>query len=211
VNAGRTTGPDTDHGPAGAREPIGDMAAYTRRKHRLLGSLTGTVLEVGAGRGANFGLLPAGVAWIGLEPDRRQHGRLTRAAAAHGRRPTILDAPAEAIPLPDGSVDAVLSTVVLCSVADPGRVLAEIRRVLRRPGRFLFFEHVAAPAGTWARRTQRLWSGLSRLGGDGCDPCRETWKTIGRAGWEGVDLRWFSSGRRLAVHGPYIAGQAFIR
>jgi SAM-dependent methyltransferase len=192
-------------------EPIGDMAAYTRRKHRLLGSLTGTVLEVGAGRGANFGLLPGGVTWIGLEPDRRLHGRLARAAATYGRQPAILDAPAEKIPLPDRSVDAVLSTVVLCSVADPGRILAEIRRVLRRPGRFLFFEHVAAPSGTWARRSQRVWAGISRLCGDGCDPSRETWKTIRRAGWADVDLRWFASGRRLAVHGPYIAGQAHIR
>jgi ubiquinone/menaquinone biosynthesis C-methylase UbiE len=201
---------DVDHGLPDLDEPIGDMAAYTRRKHRLLGSLTGTVLEVGAGRGANFGLLPAGVTWIGLEPDRRLHERLARAAAAHGRRPSILDAPAEEIPLPDRSVDAVLSTVVLCSVADPGRALAEIRRVLRRPGRFLFFEHVAAPSGTWARRSQRVWAGVSRLCGDGCDPSRETWKAIDRAGWEDVDLRWFASGRRLAVHGPYIAGQAAI-
>ncbi|GAA1284620.1 hypothetical protein Psi02_33310 [Planotetraspora silvatica] len=211
MNPGRTAGPDTDHGPAGVDEAIGDMAAYTRRKHRLLGSLTGTVLEVGAGRGANFGLLPAGVTWVGLEPDLLLHGRLARAAAAHGRRPTILDAPAEEIPLPDRSVDAVLSTVVLCSVSEPGRVLAEIRRVLRRPGRFLFFEHVAAPSGTWARRSQRIWAGVSWLCGDGCDPGRETWKTIRRAGWDDIDLRWFASGRRLAVHGPYIAGQAFIR
>ncbi|GAA4587293.1 class I SAM-dependent methyltransferase [Planotetraspora phitsanulokensis] len=198
-------------GPAGAGDPIGDMAGYTRRKHRLLASLTGTVLELGAGRGANFGLLPAGVTWIGLEPDRRLHGRLARAAAAHGRRPTILGSPAEEIPLPDRSVDAVLTTVVLCSVADQGRVLAEIRRVLRRPGRFVFFEHVAAPSGTWARRSQRLWAGVSRLYGDGCDPGRETWKTIRSAGWTDLDLRWFTSGRRLAVYGPYIAGQADIR
>ncbi|GAA4572752.1 class I SAM-dependent methyltransferase [Planotetraspora kaengkrachanensis] len=211
MSAARPAGPGTDLGPAGAGTPVGDMGAYTSLKHRLLASLTGTVLELGAGRGANFGLLPADVTWIGLEPDGRLHRRLARAAAGHGRRPTILGCPAEEIPLPDRSVDAVLTTVVLCSVADPGRVLSEIRRVLRRPGRFVFFEHVAAPSGTLARRSQAAWAGVSRLCGDGCDPSRETWKTIGSAGWADLDLRWFTSGRRLAVHGPYIAGRADIR
>lgn len=124
------------------------MAAYERDKARLLGELRGRVLEIGAGGGANFSRLPHGVDWVGLEPSRRARRRLAR--SGH----TVLDAPAEAVPLPDDSVDAVVSTIVLCSVADQDRALAEVVRVLRPGGRLVFFEHVAAPRGTWRRRAQ---------------------------------------------------------
>jgi ubiquinone/menaquinone biosynthesis C-methylase UbiE len=135
---------------------MADLAAYASRKSELIGALRGTVLEIGAGRGRNFGYFRSGVDWIGLEPNQRQHRHLARRAAGYGYHRPILAAPAERIPLPDASVDAVLATVVLCSVADQGRVLAEIQRVLRPGGAFVFFEHVAAPAGTRLRRVQQI-------------------------------------------------------
>ena len=98
---------------------VGAMTPYARRKDELFATLTGTVLEIGAGRGANFDRLPSRATWIGLEPDRRLRVRLARRVVAHGREPRVLAARAEAIPLPDSSVDAVVATVVLCSVTDP--------------------------------------------------------------------------------------------
>ena len=109
--------------------------------------------------GANFGLLHPEVRWTGLEPHPATRARLRRDAV--GR--TVLPAPAEAIPLEDGSVDAVLATVVLCSVRSPERAVAEVCRVLRPGGRFVFFEHVAAPRGSWRRARQRWSRPLSRL------------------------------------------------
>ena len=102
---------------------VGDVTPYPRRKDQLFSTLAGTVLEIGAGRGANFGRRPTHAMWIGMEPYRRLRARLARGAVAHGREPRILAARAEAIPLPDESVDAVVATVVLCSVAEPSRVL----------------------------------------------------------------------------------------
>lgn len=182
------------------------MAAWNTRKRELIGGLTGTVLEIGAGYGANFGYFRAGVEWLGLEPGARRRRRLARTAAAHGHRAEIIAAPAERIPLGDATVDAVVSTITLCSVADPGAVLAEIRRVLRPSGAFVYFEHVAPPSGTWAARLLRAWGPCSRHVGARCDPTRETWRAIDSAGFPYVDTRWYAGPAPLRV--PLIGGIA---
>jgi hypothetical protein len=73
---------------------------YRARKRELLAALSGTVLEIGAGRGALFDRLPGPVTWIGVEPARDRQPALARAAHRYGRRPWILDARAEALPFP---------------------------------------------------------------------------------------------------------------
>ena len=179
-----------------------DAAAYHRRKRELVGGLRGHVLEIGVGRGANFGLLHPEVRWTGLEPHRAARARLHRDAV--GR--TVLPAPAEAIPLEDGSVDAVLATVVLCSVRSPERAVAEVCRVLRPGGRFVFFEHVAAARGSWRRARQQLVAPVSRLVDRGCDPGRETWRALEAAPFRALRVEWFELAPRPVVTGPYIAG-----
>ena len=112
---------------------------------------------------------------------------------------------AEHIPLPDSSVDAVLATIVLCSVRDQDRALAEIVRVLRPGGRFVFFEHVAAARGTWTRRWQALTGPFSRAFDHGCDPTRETWRALERAPLHELELSWFASGRKPFIGGVGVA------
>lgn len=191
-----------------ARPPaaMADMAAYAARKRELLGGLTGTVLEIGAGRGANFGLLRRDVHWLGLEPSARRRRRLARVAAAHGRRGEVIDGWAERLPLPDAAVDAVVSTITLCSVTDQAATLAEVRRVLRPGGAFVFFEHVAAQAGTVTHLLQRCFAPLSRRVDSGCDPARETWRAVDAAGFASVRLNWYR-GHGL-VYNPFIGGVA---
>lgn len=182
---------------------------YETLKNDLIGGLSGTVLEIGAGTGRNFARLAPGTEWIGLEPDRRARAKLRSSAARHGRREaTILDAPAEAIPLDDASVDAVVSTVVLCSVDDQDAALAEVARVLRPGGRLVFFEHVAASPGTWTRRLQRVWAPFSRRFDRGCDPVRDTEAAIGRANLAFVEVRRFPLPAGLGLTVPFIAGYA---
>lgn len=185
---------------------MADMGAYAARKRELLGGLTGTVLEIGAGGGANFGYLRQDVRWLGLEPSRRRRRRLARTAAAYGHRAEVLAAPAERIPLRDAAVDAVVSTITLCSVRDQAATLAEIVRVLRPGGAFVFFEHVAAPPGTTSRLLQRCWAPCSRRFDAGCDPARETWRAIEAAAFADVRLRWYR-GHGL-VYNPFVAGVA---
>jgi SAM-dependent methyltransferase len=184
------------------------LSIVRAHKRQILGTLRGTVLEIGAGRGRNLPEFDRGIHWIGLEPNLRRHRRLARTATAYGHHGTILGAVAERIQLADASVAAVVSTVVLCSVDDQERVLAEVRRVLRPGGTFVFVEHVAADPGTWSRRLQEAFAPCTRRIDAGCDPARETWRAIEDAGFRDLDLRWFTSRSRIFVYGRFIAGRA---
>ncbi|MBV1855288.1 class I SAM-dependent methyltransferase [Catellatospora tritici] len=185
----------------------GSRAEFAELQERLLGELTGTVLEIGAGRGRSLPLYPREVRWLGLEPDPQRRAQLTRIAARHGRHEPVLAGVAERIPLPDASVDAVVGRTVLCSVADQAAVLAEVRRVLRPGGVYVFFEHVAAPPGSWLRRLQQLFAPLSRRLYHGCDPTRETWRSLETADFSHLDLRWYAA-VRWDLDARYIGGTA---
>lgn len=170
------------------------FAGYTNhiaRDHKaaaFAGLHAGAVLEIGAGTGANLDYLAPGTRLYALEPSRPMRPRLSRRCSEKGIDVTVLAAPAEAIPLPDASVDEVICSLVLCTVADPTRALAEIRRVLRPGGRFRFVEHTAATRpGARAlvqRAIRRPWGWLF----DGCDPHRDTPAAIRDAGFRDVRL-----------------------
>ena len=185
----------------------GDMSAYLARRRALLGGLTGTVLEIGAGAGASFADFRSGIKWLGPEPDPGRGRKLAANAAWYGHRAPVITAPAERIPLGEASVDAVAATAVLCSVADQDQVLAAARRVPRPGGAFVFIEHVLAPAGTWSYRLQRCWAPLSRHF-DGCDPGRPTWRAIEAAGFREVLARWYT--RERSLYNPVLGGIAYV-
>ena len=112
------------------------MAGY---RERALAGLAGSVIEVGAGNGLNFAHYPAGVTGVlAVEPDPY----LRRIAEENaGRAPVpveVREGVAERLPGPDGSFDAAVVTLVLCSVADQRAVLAEVRRVVRPGGQLRF-------------------------------------------------------------------------
>uniref|UniRef100_A0A0D3CXN6 Methyltransferase type 11 domain-containing protein n=1 Tax=Brassica oleracea var. oleracea TaxID=109376 RepID=A0A0D3CXN6_BRAOL len=91
----------------------------------------------------------------------------------------------EAIPLDDNSVDAVISTLVLCSVPDVKQTLQEIKRVLKLGGIFLFIEHVAAEDGTFFRHVQNVLDPLQQVVADGCHLTRNIGLYIAGAGFSG--------------------------
>jgi ubiquinone/menaquinone biosynthesis C-methylase UbiE len=109
--------------------------------------------------------------------------RLLERLQQSGRQARVLQAPAERIPLPDGSVDTVVCTLVLCTVHDLDATLTEIRRLLRPDGRLLFIEHVAAEPGTrlrrWQDRLERPWRRLAH----GCHTNRDTEDALRDAGF----------------------------
>jgi SAM-dependent methyltransferase len=176
--------------------------AYDRlladRKRALLGGLQGTVVELGPGTGVNLPYFARGVQWIGIEPNAVLRDRL-RARGVDAR-----DGRAESLELADESADAVVSTAVLCSVDDVERSLAEVRRILKPGGRFVFIEHVAAPPGMLAvaqRVIRPVWSCCA----GGCDPARDTGAAIERA-FPSVTLERFRL--PLGPVAPHIAGVA---
>jgi SAM-dependent methyltransferase len=175
-------------------------------KRDLIEPLRGTVVEIGPGPGSNLRFLSPDVTWIGIEPNRHMEPYLRAEADRLGRPVRLEVGVAERLPFADQSVDGVLGTLVLCTVRDVPAALAEVRRVLRPGGRFVFIEHVAAPRGTWARRVQRLVRRPWGVAGDGCRPDRETWTAIEAAGFGSVELTHFRI--PVPIAGPHIAGVA---
>jgi ubiquinone/menaquinone biosynthesis C-methylase UbiE len=133
---------------------LGELRGMTARRAALLEEARGTVLEIGAGTGRNLAAYPSVDRLVLTEPAPSMRQILDRRVTRGGRHATVLDAGAESLPVPTGSVDTVVSTLVLCTVPDPDAALAEVARVLRPGGRFLFLEHVHAPAGSALRRWQ---------------------------------------------------------
>jgi SAM-dependent methyltransferase len=176
------------------------------RKQKLFAGLRGNILEIGAGTGPNLGYYPKECRWVGVEPNPFMHPYLRQAAQKAGLPIDIRPLVAERLPAADSSVDAVVSTLVLCSVREPDRVLHEIHRVLKPGGRFIFLEHVAAPEGTRLRRVQRLIRPIWKRLADGCHPDRETGPAILRAGFSTVDMEYFRL--PLGPVGAQIAGVA---
>jgi ubiquinone/menaquinone biosynthesis C-methylase UbiE len=178
------------------------------RKRSLFSGLSGCVLEIGPGTGANLEYYPEEVLLTGLEPNPWMQKHLKEKADQFNRPIEMLTGSAEDIPLEGESMNAVVSTLVLCSVTDLPQTLSEIKRVLKPGGSFLFIEHVAAREGTRLRTMQRWIKPLWRWIADGCHPDRETWKAIEGAGFKDVELEHFRLSLPLPVVGPHIMGRA---
>ena len=179
------------------------------RRARLLSEVRGTVLEIGGGTGANLPHYRDAERVVVTEPDpfmrRRLRPRLDRC-----RVPAELwEAGAEALPFEDESFDAVVSTLVLCTVGDQREALAQIRRVLRPGGRLLFIEHVRGEgfAARFQDGIEPLWM---RLFG-GCHPNRDTVRSVREAGFEVGALEWFLPPLSPGGLVPYVQGAAVAR
>jgi len=160
------------------------LAARDGNRRRLLGDLHGRVVEVGCGAGVNFGLYPPTVAEvIAVEPEPYLRERAQRAAGSAAVAVQVIAGQADALPLEDESVDAVVSSLVLCSVLDQATALKEMRRVLRPGGELRFYEHVAAH-NTMGYALQRAADATfwPRAFGN-CHTTRETQTAIQQAGF----------------------------
>lgn len=182
--------------------------AIAQRKQNLLGNLQGHILEIGPGTGANLPYYPAGIHWIGVEPSPFMQDYLREKAQALGLNIELHQGTAERLPVDDNQMDAVVSTLVLCSVPDLAGTLAEIVRVLKPGGQFMFIEHVAASKGTLLRQVQRGIRPVWKMLGDGCHPDRETWKALEAAGFGQVNYEHFSGPVPIPVVKPHIIGVA---
>ena len=163
-----------------------EEAGLRARRRELLAGLSGDVLEIGAGTGLNLEHYPTGVRLVLLEPDPHMRRRLAARLAGLPLGAEIVPASAEELPFPDSSFDAVVSTLVLCSVANLGRALAEVRRVLRPGGGLALIEHVrgeGALAGF-----QEAIAPPSRLVSS-CSPNRRTAEAVRAAGFVLIEER----------------------
>jgi ubiquinone/menaquinone biosynthesis C-methylase UbiE len=151
----------------------------------LVPGAEGRVLEVGAGSGLNFRFYDQQRVreLIALEPSAELRRMAALAAVGDSLPVTFLNASAEAIPLETDSVDTVVITYTLCSIANAEQGLAEIRRVLKTNGRLLFAEHGRAPEPSvqrWQDRLTPLWKHAA----GGCHLNRDIPGLIAAGGFE---------------------------
>ncbi|WP_018658036.1 class I SAM-dependent methyltransferase [Actinomadura flavalba] len=179
-------------------------------RDELLASARGRVLEVGAGHGANFAHYPATVTEVvALEPEPTLRAR-AEAAARDARVPaTVRPGLAEDLDVADVSFDTAVVSLVLCSVRDPGRALAELRRALRPGGELRFYEHVRGdtPAMVrYQRAVDVVWPYVAA----GCRLTRPTADRIAASGFtirRRRDFR-FPGERSLHPAAPCVIGVA---
>lgn len=191
-----SSGRNSSFGPYFARVgPRMDARGAAAHRRRLVEAAHGAVIEIGAGYGATFAYYPSSVTGVlALEPDPTLRAL---ALAEAGKSPvpiTVQDGVAESLPAADESVDVVVSSLVLCSVADQSAVLAEALRVLRPGGSLLFYEHVRSAHRLLAAAEDVVTPLWSRLAG-GCHPNRDTASVIAAAGLtlQGVERFGFSA------------------
>jgi SAM-dependent methyltransferase len=179
-------------------------------RDELLAGLSGRVVEVGAGNGMSFGHYPATVTEVvAFEPESYLRGKAEEAARRARIPVTVRDAVADELPLDAGAADVAVTSLVLCSVPDQARALAELRRVLRPGGELRFFEHVRGERPRKAR--VQAWLDRSgvwpRLGG-GCHCSRDTVAAIEAAGFHVERRRTLSVGPSWSHTNPHVLGVA---
>ena len=153
----------------------------------LAGGARGKILEIGAGTGLNFPHYRDGAEVIATEPDPYMRQRAQRRLMEAGRHIELREASAEELPFESDSFDTVVGTLVMCSVPNPQRALAEIKRVLKPGGEYRFYEHVryeSAFGAFWQDAVLPVWRWFAA----GCHPNRDTVQAIRNAGFDVVEL-----------------------
>jgi SAM-dependent methyltransferase len=192
---------------------LSDRAGLGEERRACVSGARGRVLELGAGTGRNLRHYPPGLERLVLsEPEAPMARRLQRRLAAgelHGAAPAgateVVAAKAEELPFGDGEFDTVVSTLVLCTVADQPRALAEIARVLSPGGALLFLEHVRADRlAAWQDRLHDPWLAF----GNGCHCNRDTVEGLRSAGYDVRELRHGTLKRLGPLVRPLVRGVA---
>ncbi len=183
-----------------------EEAGLRQERKQLLADAEGATLEIGAGTGLNLEHYPEAVTRLVLvEPDRHMRRRLGRRLETLGRTAEIVEASVEDLPFPDASFDTVVATYVLCSVPDQERALAEIARVLKPSGRFLFLEHVRSGEAKLAKRQDRIRPLYNLVG---CNPNRDTLARIESSTLTVESVRHGEVPKAPKVGRPMIVGMA---
>jgi SAM-dependent methyltransferase len=154
------------------------------QRRRMLAGLAGDVVEIGAGNGLNFAHYPQTVTLVhAFEPDPYLRALASLAGDNAAIPVKVSEAVAEDLPLGDASVDAAVASLVLCSVGDPVRAIAELHRVVRLGGELRFNEHVVSerPLGRALQRTAdaTMWPTVS----GGCHLARDTRTALEHGGF----------------------------
>jgi ubiquinone/menaquinone biosynthesis C-methylase UbiE len=177
-------------------------------RREILSDVAGAVLEIGSGTGLNLPHYPDAIRRITtVDPNPGMARLAARRAEQRGIRVDHRTLRGEELPFPDRSFDCVVSTWTLCSIQQAARAVAEIQRVLRPGGRFVFLEHGLSDDPT-VRAWQRRLNPIQRLVGDGCRLDLDVPAIIGGPGFAGLRVERFEMERVPRTHGTMYRGVA---
>ena len=179
-------------------------------RHALLKQVSGEVLEIGAGTGANIKFYSDDISKLVLsEPDKHMRKLLKKQVDYHRLKyASVTGGTAEQIESDDESFDYVVTTLVCCSVTNLKTCLSEIRRVLRPGGGLVFLEHIAATDGTSRRRWQNRINPIWKTFMGNCHLNRETEQAIVTEGFEIIQIERESMRKAPPIVRPTIRGIA---
>jgi len=187
---------------------FGERAGMRALREELVGRARGRTVDIGSGTGLNLAHYPDDLdELVVAEPDPPMRARLEQRLRHHPRAARVIDAPAERLPFADGSVDTVVSTLVLCTVDVPELALEEIVRVLRPGGQLLFIEHVLSDSprlAAWQHRLVEPWRRFAR----GCHCDRATVPLIAASGLTLDDTHEASWRAMPPIVRPLVVGRA---
>lgn len=190
-------------------EPM-EVRGLADARRALLAPLSGTVCEVGAGTGLNLPHYPDAVERVvACEPSPGMAEHLRR-RAADDPRVEVVEAPGEALPLADASVDHAVATLVLCTVEDLDRTIGELARVVRPAGTLALIEHVAAEPG-WIATTQRIVEPAWKVGARGCHLTRDPLPLLERHGFDTAGIEPWTVPGSIAIADRARRGHAVRR
>jgi ubiquinone/menaquinone biosynthesis C-methylase UbiE len=187
-----------------------EAACLAEWRQALVSQATGAALEIGAGTGANLPFYPPEMTSLVVsEPDDNMRQQLLQ-KLSHADSDHISASPdtAEALSAPDNAYDTVVLTLVCCSVGNLDAALAEIHRVLKPTGKFIFLEHVGAAEGSSRRKWQNRVTPVWRKVAGNCHLNRDTEQAILRAGFTFQSIERESMRKAVSLVRPTIRGVA---
>jgi ubiquinone/menaquinone biosynthesis C-methylase UbiE len=144
-----------------------DKDGMAASRAALVEGLHSDVVEIGCGPGAMFPYYSPDVRVIAVEPDEEFRAAAEQAAQDAVAEIRVVPGFAESLAMPDGSVDAIVCSTVLCSVDSISETLAEFKRVLKPKGSLRLLEHVKSEhwmAGPLMSLTNPLWLRINKVG-----------------------------------------------
>ena len=185
-----------------------DAKGFADWRRRLVGDLEGEVVELGTGTGLNFGYYPTGAHVLASDRDPMMLSLARVRAPKVDATVSLTAADAMRLPFEDASADAVVISLMLCSVPDQALALQEVRRVLKPGGRFRFVEHVRDVDGSRNARFQDRWNPVYKRFSGGCNWNRRTFEAVEAAGFRVAELTRFREGPKPTA--PHVIAEATL-
>ncbi|PJZ55681.1 class I SAM-dependent methyltransferase [Leptospira barantonii] len=181
---------------------------YRSIKRKLFENLPDKIVELGPGVGSNLRYFKPGTTLLAVEPNAGMHSLLKKNSEKYSVKIELVNLSAEKLPFADSSVDAVVCSLVLCTVEKPDQVLKEIKRVLKAGGKFVFLEHVAAEHGSWIEWIQKIVFKPWLWFFEGCRLNRDTYQTLQNAEFSNLKIERSSLSTIFLPIRPHIYGIA---